>query len=315
MSDVVITGIGLVTSLGGTAGETRRNWLGGSCALRVCLPELRDTNLEGFGVAQLPAIDPAVRLGGRRMLKYMSHAAVLGCVAAHEAVEESGALRRFRPERIGLYAGTGIAAADASDVHELVEQSIDANGQFSCHLLGERGLSAANPLISFRILANMPACLVSLIEGIKGPNLILTPWESQTAMALEEAWRAVESSEVDCALAGAADSAAHPATVVYLRQAGLLADDEFPASGAAYVIMERAETARRGSVPIHARIGSIECDVVDDGASDPLATRMGRSYAAAPAIMLGVLAATGTASLSTRGVDGRRVRIALEPAP
>jgi 3-oxoacyl-[acyl-carrier-protein] synthase II len=314
MADVVITGIGLVTPLGTTTDETRRAWLDGACAARASLPELRLTPLENYPVAQLPPLDAAARLGSRRMLKYMSHAAVLGCVAAHEAVAESGAMRRFAAERIGLYAGTGIAAADAADVHELVEQSIDSAGRFSCRLLGERGLSAANPLISFRILANMPACLVSLIEGIKGPNLIFTPWEAQAAAALEEAWRAVATGEVDCAVAGAADSAGHPATVVYLQQAGLLAADEFPTSGAGYIVMERHETARRDGVGIRARMNAIECGVTDDGAPDPVSARMGRAYAAAPAIMLGVQAATGTPSMSTRGVDGSRVGITLEPA-
>lgn len=75
---VVVTGIGMVTPLGATAGETGRAWQEGRWAVRRPLPELADTPLENLGVAILPEVNAADRLGGRRMLKYMSDAAVLG---------------------------------------------------------------------------------------------------------------------------------------------------------------------------------------------------------------------------------------------
>lgn len=314
-SDVVITGVGLVTSLGTTAGETRTAWIAGACARRAPLPELKETPLTALEVAALPRFDAGARLGGRRMLKYMSDAAVLGCLAAHEAVQQAGATSRFPAERVGLYAGSGLAAADVAEVHDLISESIDDEGRFSCHLLGERGLPSANPLVSFKILANMPACLISIIEGIKGPNLILTPWEGQTAAALREAWQAVASGEVDCALTGAGDSAAHPATVVYLRQSGLLRADDYPASGAGYVVLERAESALRDGKPILGRIADIQVtSAVESTIQDPLAARMGRTYAAAPAIMLALAALTGDSEVTMRGVDTQTIRFALEPA-
>jgi len=49
------------------------------------------------------------------MLKYMSDAAVLGCLAAREALEDADAKSRFSPERIGLYAGTGLASANINE--------------------------------------------------------------------------------------------------------------------------------------------------------------------------------------------------------
>lgn len=313
--DVVITGVGLVTALGSTACETQRSWVAGDHARRMCLPELRATPLGGQEVAVLPELDASLRLGTRRMLKYMSGAAVLGCVAAHEAMLQADVASRFSAERVGLYAGNGLAAADVAEVRDLIAASIDDEGRFSCSLLGERGLPSANPLISFKILPNMPACLVSIIEGIKGPNLILTPWEGQTAAALREAWNAVACGDVDCAVAGAADSAAHPATVVYLRQSGILDAGEYPASGAAYVVLERAESARRDATPVLARVADVQVGPAGEGSDDPLSRRMGRTYAAAPAIMLALGAITGERSMFMRGVDGQDIRFTLEPNP
>jgi len=296
-ADVAVTGIGLVTPLGASARETFAAWQAGRCAERRRLPELAGTALESADAAVLPPFDPAARLGGRRMLKFMSDAAVLGCIAAHEACAEAAIRSRFRPERVGLFAATGLAAAGVEDVVPLIRESIGPDGRFSCRLLGERGLPATNPLLSFKILANMPPCIISIIESIKGPNCIFTPWEDQAAQALIEAWRAVADGDADCAVAGAADSPAHPATLIFLRQAGHLREGEFPADAAAYIIMERAETAARDGRPVHARIESLELRE-SDGAADPLAgewlARIGCAFAAAPALLL-ALACMGLA--------------------
>lgn len=311
-NEVVITGMGMITPLGATFAECARAWREGRSAVRQPLPELNGTPLEGIGIPTLPDIKAAERLGSRRMLKYMSDAAVLGCLAGREALENASVRARFSPERVGLYAGTGLATANIDEVKAMVEASIDKGGQFSCRLLGKQGLAATNPLLSFKILANMPPCLISIIECIKGPNLVFTPWEGQTGAALVEAWKAVASGEVDCALVGAADNAAHPATFVYLSHAGLLGDKEYPASGAAYFIFERRETAERDGKRIHGEIKHISLAASNGGVVDPLSERLGRTFAAAPAILLGFGCTQGKRELSICGVDRQRLEVRLE---
>jgi len=302
----------MITALGVTFAECARAWREGRSAARQPLPELNDTPLEDVGIAALPSLKAAERLGGRRMLKYMSDAAVLGCLAAREALEDAHARARFSPERMGLYAGTGLAAANIDEVRTMVEASINEEGRFSCQLLGQQGLAATNPLISFKILANMPPCLISIIECIKGPNLIFTPWEGQTGAALLEAWKAVAVGEVDCALAGAADNPVHPATFVYLHQSGLLRRDEYSAPGAAYCLFERLETARRDGRHIYAQIENVSLFPCNEGIDDPLSERMGRTFAAAPAILLGLKSIDGAGRLSICGVDQQRLEIELK---
>ncbi len=93
------------------------------------------------------------------------------------------------------------------------------------------------------------------------------------------------SGEVDCALAGASDVAGHPSNLIYLHQAGLLGPDDYAASGAAYVAMERAVSARRDGRRIHARVDTA---MVGSGRiqHSRLAERMGCTFAAEPAIAL-----------------------------
>lgn len=308
---VVVTGVGMIGALGCTSAEFSQGWQTGRSATTARLAELDGTPLADATVATMPAFDAAARLGGRRMLKYMSDAAVLGCIAAREALQAANVAVRFAAERVGLYAGTGLAAANVNDVRVMVEQSIDEHGQFSCRRFGEYGLAATNPLLSFKILANMPPCLISVMEGLKGPNLIFTPWEGQAAAAMVEGWQAVASGEVDCALVGAADTPAYPSTFVYLRQSGRLGPDEYPSSGAAYLVLERAESARRDGVPICASIRALRLRP-SASVSDPLSPRIGRTFAAAPAILMGLACCGGASDVSIAGVDGQAFSAELE---
>lgn len=313
-SCVVVTGIGMIGPLGATADACVSAWREGRSAATRCLPELAGTCLADAPVGLLPPFDAAARLGGRRMLKYMSEAAVLGCLAAREALTAARARERFRPEDIGLYAATGLAAASVNDVRPMIEASIDGDGCFSCRLLGERGLAATNPLLSFRILANMPPCLVSVIEDIRGPNLIFTPWEGQGAAAIAEGWRAVAEGDVPCAVVGASDTAAAPSTFACLRQSGRLRDGEYPSSGAAYLVLERGATAARAGVPALAAVRDLRIAAAG-GVADPLAPRMGRMFAAAPATLMGLACACGLSRFSICGADGQALCGELAGAP
>ena len=311
MREVAITGLGMVTPLGTTAAETVSAWGRGESMRTAPLPALSNTPLAGSPVAFLPEFDAAERLGGRRMLKFMSDGAVLGCVAAREAVTQANARERFAPERIGLFAATGLAAADMDQVGRLIENSTDDEGKFSCRLFGEKGLAAINPLTSFRILANMPACIVSILEGIKGPNCILTPWESQAGQALREAWLAVGEGEADCAVTGGEDSPANLSSFVYLRQAGWLRENEAPANAGAYLVLELLERALESGQKVLAVIKDVTVSRESAG-GDPLAERVGRTFAAAPFIMAGLACHHADAPLSIAGADGWTVSIMLE---
>ncbi len=309
---VVITGIGMVTPLGTTNHDTLKSWQAGSDFIRSRCELLKGTALESQAVALLPSFDPVLRLKNRKMLKFMSEAAVLGCVAAREALEDADASRRFAPHRIGLFAATGLAGIDLQEALPMVRASIGEDGNFSCRDLGARGLTAANPLLSFKILANMPPCMVSIIEGIKGPNLLFTPWEGQAGAALHEAWQSVAAGDVDCALAGGADYATTPTVIVFLRKTGLLRESDCASAGAGYIAMERLSSAMRDHRRIYAKILGVHITPSNETAQDPLAERIGRTYAAAPAILLGLAAQLPLSNTRLVGTDNVTVDFCVE---
>jgi 3-oxoacyl-[acyl-carrier-protein] synthase II len=309
---VVITGIGMVTPLGLTAKESLRAWTSGEKARVETVTALSLTEFRNSRAAVLPEFNPAEKLKDSRMVKYMSDAAMIGCLAAKEAMQDAHAKARFKPERIGLFAGSGLAAAQVDEAVQMVESSIDGNGKFSCRLFGKQGLASCNPLLSFKILANIPPCLVSIIEKIKGYNSIFGPWEGHTFAAIEEAVNCIRSGEVDCALTGAADYPSYPATIAYLKCAGLLSDDEYPAPAAAYLFLERNETAVRDRQHIYGSISSIEAQELSNLVEDPIAVRLGRTFAAAPPVAIGLSLMTSTNNISLCGVDRRRFTAKLE---
>lgn len=313
-AEVVVTGIGMVTPLGTTREETVQAWHDGKCAIRRPLAELSGTALADLAVAVVPELDPGERLGSRRMLKYMSQAAVLGCVAAREAVQQARVRERFDPERVGLFAATGLAAVEIDQAIPLIRQSVNNQGHFSTELLGARGLAVIDPLLSFKTLANMPACLISIQEKIKGPSYIFTPWEGQSATALREGWQAVARGEVVCAVVGAADTPAHPATILHLCQNGWIGPEEYPANASAYLVLETAQTAHRDQQRVYASIESLSTTYCDGGVEDLVAERLGRSFAAAPALALSLACALGWPQVAMQGVDGRRMLCRLKEA-
>jgi 3-oxoacyl-(acyl-carrier-protein) synthase len=306
---VVITGIGMVTPLGATSIDTVKSWQEGSDFTRTRSELLKGTVLESQEVARLPSFDPGQRLKKRKMLKFMSDAAVLGCLAAREALADADALRRFPAENIGLFAATGLAGIDIREAMPMIRASLGEDGDFNCRELGAQGLAAANPLLSFKILANMPPCLVSIIEGIKGPNLLFTPWEGQAGAALHEAWQSVAAGDVDCALAGGADNATVPTVIAFLRKSGLLGENECASSGAGYIVMERLSSALKDNRRVYAGILGIHITASCESARDPLSQRIGRTYAAAPAILLGLAAQLPLANTCLVGTDNITVDI------
>lgn len=313
-AEVAITGIGMVTALGGDVQATLAGWRAGAAATRTRVPELAGTAYESTDVARLQALTVDGRVGNQRLLKYTAGAGLLGCLAAAEAMRDSGIAGKYAPERIGLYAGAGMSSAELSDGLPIITNSLDRDGRFSAALLGSRGLSATNPLMAFRILPNMAPCLVSMMEGIRGPSLIFTPWEGQTAAALIAAWEAVATGEVDCAVAGGADDPTNAANLVFLCSSGKLRSHEFAAPAAAYLVFERVDRARRDERRLYCRIPRMILHRTNSDVSDPLAARLGRTYAAAPAVLIALATVEPTIPVILNGVDRYEFRAELEPA-
>jgi 3-oxoacyl-(acyl-carrier-protein) synthase len=252
---------------------------------------LDGTAYGGFLAAQGQEPDLRGRVADRHMRKFMSRHAELAAVAAREALEEADLPGRgVAPERVGLYAGVGLAAMNLPASTDLLRASLDEGGAFSLEHFSRDGLRTIHPLWSFHTLANMPACIVSVLEGIKGDNGIYAPWEDQTAFALLEAAYALHQGTIDAAVVVAADTPSHPASMVELAATGLLAPGEVAAPASACLVLERPDTpAPARPCPLLRNPRLTASTQESPKPRDPLAPVIGRTVAPAP-LLLAILA-------------------------
>jgi 3-oxoacyl-[acyl-carrier-protein] synthase II len=237
---VAVTGTGLVCSLG----RERRTVLEALLAGKSGVRELARPGLaRGAPVADF---DAAREAGPTKNLKYMSRASALAVAAARLAVKDA-ALPDLGDD-LGAYVGLGMTSSELGDLEKLVHVSKDENGRISSRLVGEKGLRATNPLISFKILSNMPLCHVALATKARGSNVALHSVGGETFSCLAEAVDELREGRVKAALFGAVDAQLERAGAVQIGRTGVLAEEGKPGrelgEGAAFCVLEREEDAR-----------------------------------------------------------------------
>jgi len=266
---VVITGIGAVSPLGSDPGEIWGRWSRGESAVRDHGFPGREVFLHGF-CARTPDEAWESRIPNRKLVKFMNREARMTAAASSLALADAGARQAYLPERIGLYVGTGLTSCEMEALLPVLEGSFADNGDFSCRRLGEEGLAACNPLLSFKILPNMTLCCISMLHDIRGDNLVFNPWPGTTAQAIIAGARAIRWDLADAALVGGGDCKSHFIGFLTLSQLGLLSasgscrpfdagcDGLVPGEGACVVVLEDAERAGRRGVPIYAELSGFD---------------------------------------------------------
>jgi 3-oxoacyl-[acyl-carrier-protein] synthase II len=212
--------------------------------------------------------DAARDAGRSKNLKYMSRASALAVTAARSALTEAGLVPATDAEGddLACFLGIGMTSSEVTDLEKLVTVSRDANG-ISLSLLGERGLRATNPLISFKILSNMPLCHVALTTRARGANSALQSLGGETFSALADACSELREGRARAALFGGVDSQLDKAGLLQLSRRGLLADLARPfdtaasgrvlGEGAAFFVLERESDARARGARVLAVIEAI----------------------------------------------------------
>jgi 3-oxoacyl-(acyl-carrier-protein) synthase len=292
---VVITGIGMVTPLGNEPGRVlERIEARESAATKIVEFDARSFSCSRS--ARVPDFRPEDYVSEAKLVRLMSREAQFAVAAARLAMLDAGVTvarndlsvpmpdqpHRFQPEAIALFGATGLAGLPLSEVTPLLRASVNDHGEFDPARFGQLGLKAVHPLLSFKILSNMPLCFVSVCENIRGPNAIYTPWEGQGAHALEAGLRSLASGKVSCALAGACDVKTHALAFVALEQLGVFGSGKgqgtlVPGEGAVFLLLERRADAMARGARIYARLA--ECSLYSRRTGESRATAMAQALA------------------------------------
>ncbi len=236
--DVVVTGVGVVSSLGE-----------GADAFADALLARRSGIADGFGPCA--AFDPEAWMTpkeARRTDRY----AQLALAAAAQAVQEAALPDGIEPERLGVLVGTGIGGL------ETLERE--------CRNWIERGDRAVSPQFVPMMMPNAAAGLIAMRLGARGPGFSISSACATGAHAIGEALRMIERGEVDAVVAGGTEAALTGLTIAAFRGMGALSrrgvscpfdarrDGFVMGEGAGVLVLEAAHHAAARGARVRGRL-------------------------------------------------------------
>lgn len=257
--DVAITGIGLVTPLGCNPREILERIDRGESAFQPLADPCGVSPCPSY--APITAFDPTAYFPENKTLRMMSRDAQLAVVAARRAITDANISpgELYRPEEIALYGATGLSGIAPREISRLVRGAAADDGTLDLERFGSVALRRTRPVLSFKILSNMPICFVSIFENICGPNAVFTPWEGNAAQAISAGVRAIRSGSVPCALVGGCDVKTHTLSIAGLQRLGVLDSwgrtgcGTVPGEGATFLVLEGFDRAVDRGARIYAR--------------------------------------------------------------
>jgi 3-oxoacyl-[acyl-carrier-protein] synthase II len=265
MRRVVVTGLGLVTPLGGDVETSWRNILAsrsgaaritrfeptGDYACRIACEVKMNGAADGW--------DPSKRVD-HKVQRQVDLFIQFGIDAAGQAIEDAGLTEMSEEERLraGCSIGSGIGGLPGIESESIV--------------LHERGPRRVSPHFVHGRLINLVSGQVSIKYGLMGPNHAVVTACSTGAHSIGDAARMIALDDADVMLAGGAESAICPLGIAGFAQARALStafnDEPQRASrpydkdrdgfvmgeGAGVVVLEEYERAKKRGAKIYGEI-------------------------------------------------------------
>jgi 3-oxoacyl-[acyl-carrier-protein] synthase II len=264
MRRVVVTGLGLVTPLGGDVGMTWKNLLAGkSGAGQITRFDPVDQKCRIACEIKPPehefGFDPGLRVE-HKIQRQVDPFIVYGIDAAAQAIEDAGLTDMTEEERFraGVSIGSGIGGLPGIESESL--------------LLAEKGPGRVSPHFVHGRLINLISGQVSIKYGLMGPNHAVVTACSTGAHSIGDAARMIALDDADVMLAGGSECAICPIGIAGFAQARALCtdrnDDPEAASrpydkgrsgfvmgeGAGVIVLEEYERAKARGANIYAEV-------------------------------------------------------------
>ena len=258
---VVLTGLGVVSSLGQDVQTFWNNLLAGRCGIE----RISSFDPSGFDcqiAAEVKQFDPSPAFPSIKEVRRADRFAQFGLFAGYQALLDSGLeLEKVNRDEAGAFIGSGIGG-----LHTTTEQH---------RILLAKGPGRLSPFMIPMLILNMASGLFSMYYKLRGPNLATCSACATSTHAIGEAWRTVKMGDAKVMFAGGSE-----ATIVPLGIGGFCAmkamstrndapqrasrpfdaerDGFVMGEGAGVVVLEELEHAR-------ARRAKIYCELVGYG--------------------------------------------------
>lgn len=242
---VVVTGWGVVSSIGQTAPSYWTNLRTGVCGIAEASLVPPD-QLNCKVVAEVKGFDPRLHFDDRQTTM-LDRVAQFAVVAAREAIAHAGiSFANGLSERTATIIGTGAGGQSTQDENYK-------------RLYGE-GAKRLHPLTIPKLMVNAPASQVSMHCGLRGPAFAVASACASATHAIGLAFQQVRSGAVPCAVTGGAEASITLGTMKGWEAMRITAPDTCrPFSrdrkglvigeGAAVVVLETLEHAQARDVP------------------------------------------------------------------
>jgi len=193
---VVITGMGVVTSLGQELDTFWRNILNGKSGVtRITCFDVSKYDCQI--AAEIRDVDAAPYFNSPKDARRCDRYIALTMIAAKKAVCDSGIdFGRVNLDRAGVLVGSGIGG-----LRTLEEQHT---------ALLQRGPGRVSPFMIPMMITNMASGMISMEFGARGPNMAVVSACSTANHSIGESFHIIRRSEADLMIAGGSESAVCP---------------------------------------------------------------------------------------------------------
>jgi 3-oxoacyl-[acyl-carrier-protein] synthase II len=253
---VVITGLGLITPVGIGVKESWKNILNGVSGI-TNITKFDASAFKSQVAGEVKNFDPDLHLNpkdSRRMDTFIQ----FGLVAGIEAIKDSGLeITEENSERIGVSIGSGIGGIN------LIEMTSDNFDQ--------GGPRKVSPFFVPGSIINMISGNLSIMYGLKGPNISIVTACTTGTHSIGDASRMIEYGDADVMIAGGSEAAITELTVAGFSAAKALTqrnDDPNTASrpwdkdrdgfvigeGAGVMVIEEYEHAMKRGAKIYCEL-------------------------------------------------------------
>jgi len=214
MRRVVVTGLGLVTPLGGDVETTWNNLIAGKSGI-AAITRFDTTDQKAKIAGEVKpkdhpmGFDPDKRVD-HKIQRQVDPFIVYAIDAAGQALEDAGLAEMDQDlkERTGVSIGSGIGGLPGIESESLV--------------LAEKGPGRVSPHFVHGRLINLTSGQVSIKYGLMGPNHSVVTACSTGAHSIGDATRMIKDGDADVMLAGGAESTINPLGVAGFAQARAL---------------------------------------------------------------------------------------------
>lgn len=193
---MVITGLGVVSSLGQGIAPFWESILAGRCGIGP-ITSFDASRFDCRIAAEVKDFNPGAAFPSPKELKRTDRFSQFGVTAGYLALQDSGLdLTKVNLDDIGVYIGSGIGGLQTTGEQHKI--------------LLERGPERLSPFMIPMLISNMASGLFSMYYKLRGPNYATCSACATSTHAIGEAWRAIKMGDASAIFAGGSEATIVP---------------------------------------------------------------------------------------------------------